>query len=115
MATKKKATPDKTKVTATKKKATHGKSKATPDKTEEVKDLIEIHQEAAKHHEEAAKHHFEAVRLMETGKHEKAWESLVRAHGQHSLASEAQREILKLHAHYNNVLFHSHIKKYKAK
>jgi hypothetical protein len=108
MATKKKVTPSKTKVTPIKKKV-------TPGKTKELTALIEIHQEAAKHHQEAAKHHFEAVKLMETGKHEKAWESLVRAHGQHSLASEAQHEILKLHAHYNNVLFRSHIKKYKAK
>jgi hypothetical protein len=79
------------------------------------KSLIEIHKKVAKYYQEATKHHFETIALIEAGKHEKAWEHIVRAHGQHSLASAAQKEILKLHASYNNVLFRSHIKKYKAK
>jgi len=87
----------------------------TQNEKEKIKFLIENHKEAAKHHQEAAKHHFEAVKLMEAGKHEKALESIIKAHGQHSLASEAQREILKLHANYNNALYHSHIKKYKER
>lgn len=77
------------------------------------KSLVETHKKAANYHQEAAKQHFEAIALIESGKHEKAWKNLVKAHGQHTLAGEAQTEILKLHANYNNVLYHSHIKKYK--
>jgi hypothetical protein len=59
---------------------------------------IKNHKTAAKHHEEAAKHHHDAAKHHESGNHEDASESTVKAHGHHILASEAQSEDMKHHA-----------------
>ena len=59
---------------------------------------IEYHKKAAKNHEEAAKHHLDAARYLALGNNEKAFESTVKAHGHHSLANEAQKEVLRHYA-----------------
>ena len=81
---------------------------ATPIKSEdsnghssENQKGIENHKIAAHHHEQAAKHHHEAAKQHETGNHEKASESTIKAHGHNSLANDAQREDLKHHALVN--------------
>jgi hypothetical protein len=59
---------------------------------------IENHKKAAKHHEAAAKHHLAAASHHEKGNYEKACVSAVSAHGNSCLASETERENVKLQA-----------------
>jgi hypothetical protein len=55
---------------------------------------IENHKKAAKHYEVAAKH-------QEAGNYDKACASAIKAYGHHCTASEAQREVSKIHANFN--------------
>ena len=64
----------------------------------EIQKGIENHKKAATHFEAAAKHHNDAAKHHEAGNHEKASESTVKAHGQHCLANECQKEDIKQHA-----------------
>jgi hypothetical protein len=59
---------------------------------------VDNHREAARHHEAAAKHHHEAIKYLEEGRYEDAYQSLLKAHGHHYLAGEAQIENMKRHA-----------------
>ena len=74
------------------------KATATPT---EIQKGIENHKKAAKHLEEAAKNHHDAAKHHEAGNHEKAAQSTVKAQGQVTLATEAQREDVKNHALQN--------------
>jgi hypothetical protein len=59
---------------------------------------IDNHKEAARHHEAAARYHLDAIRHLESGNHEKAYESTLKALGHHYLAGQAQIEDVKRHA-----------------
>ena len=79
-------------VTPVKKEQPNGSSSS------DVQRGIEQHKKAASHHEEAAKHHSSAVKSYESGKRDSAFESTVKAQGHSALASEAEKEVVKLHA-----------------
>jgi len=66
--------------------------------TNENKKVIESHKEIAAHLEKAAKKHKEAATFHESGDHDKACSSLVKAHSHLALAAEAQTDMLK---HYS--------------
>ena len=78
--------------------ATPIKKEHSIDPKAETQKGIENHKQAAKHHEEAAKHHMDAAKHHEAGNHDKACASTVKAHGQHALANECQKEDVKHHA-----------------
>ena len=67
----------------------------------EAQKAIDCHNHAAKHHEEAAKLHREAAKQHEAGDHKKAFESTVKAIGQHCLASEYEKQDAMHHAQHN--------------
>lgn len=69
--------------------------KVTP---EENKKNIENHKKIATHLESAAKLHMEAANHHEKENHEKAALSTVAAYGHTSLAHEAHKEDVKMHA-----------------
>ena len=70
-------------------------AKATPADNQKG---IENHKKAASHLEAAAKHHLDAAKHHETGNHEKASDSTLKAHGQVCNAVELQKEDAKQHA-----------------
>ncbi|MEP7195940.1 MAG: hypothetical protein ABI851_05430 [Saprospiraceae bacterium] len=73
------------------------KDETKESKAENLKG-IENHKKAAIHLEAAAKLHNEAAKHHEAGNHDMAALNTVKAHGQHLLANEAQKEDVKHHA-----------------
>ena len=61
----------------------------------DTKKHVDHHKKAAAHHEEAAKHHHEAAKHIETGNHEKAAVSAVKANGHCIVANEHHKSIAK--------------------
>ncbi len=64
-------------------------------KETETKKIIENHKLVANHFQEAATHHLEAAKHHKNGQHDKAAESMVKAHGHASLGNDAQKEDFK--------------------
>ncbi len=77
---------------------TSNKTEKTNVSPVENKKGIENHKKTAAALEAAAKHHLDAAKYHETGEHEKAALSTIKAQGHLSLATEAQREDVKNHA-----------------
>ena len=75
------------------------KSQVAGTPKEEIQKGIENHKLAASHFESAAKHHHEAAKHHESGHHDKADESAVKAHEHAGLAHKAQKEDVKQRAH----------------
>ena len=61
----------------------------------ETKKVIDRNQEVAGYLEKAAKKHREAAAFHESGDHDKACDSLVKAHNHLALAAEVQTDMLK--------------------
>jgi len=64
----------------------------------DIQNGIDNHIKAAEHLEQAAKFHLEAATHHQNGHHDRAAQSTIKAHGNLIIASELQRDNLKLQA-----------------
>ncbi|WP_395065657.1 hypothetical protein [Flavobacterium sp.] len=64
----------------------------------DIQNGIDNHKKVARHLEQAAKFHMEAATHHQNGHHDRAAQSTIKAHGNLIIASELQRDNLKLHA-----------------